>query len=376
MFPFRRSLIGVLAGFLFFHSSLFHLEAQEWKTQVQDFLKGKPYLGVVVVVVSKGKREIVGLGKVSSKGGESVPDENTLFEIGSITKAFTGTLLARLTLLGKVRPDDPVNKYLPENLRLPSRDHRDVSLLHLATHTGGIPVQPVSLPFYALTSSNPSDPYAEFGPDRLSKTLKALKPDHPFGSRFRYSNLGVGVLGHALAGANGSQSFEEALAQQVLQPLGMPDTVLKPASAKIGNLAVGHSKAGKVASGWTFATLEACGGLRSNGKDMAIFLESAGSMRETILKNAFEMAQRPWRETGSTDKFVGFCWMRQKSPGGDATLIWHNGGTGGYRSFLGFIPESNIGVVVLSNSAHSVDALALSILRELERTAMEPVKLK
>lgn len=168
---------------------------------VKPFLKDKPYLGLVVGITRPTGHQVYGYGEVTLEGKKQVPDAATLFEIGSITKIFTGTLLADQVLGGVVRLDDPVQKYLAGDMVVPRRDDRDISLLHLATHTSSLPVQPPALGLIALVSKDPANPYAQFDEARLRQTLADVKLPRPIGSRFVYSNLGVGLLGHALAHA-------------------------------------------------------------------------------------------------------------------------------------------------------------------------------
>jgi CubicO group peptidase (beta-lactamase class C family) len=333
---------------------------------VKPFLKDKHYLGLVVGITRPQGRQVFGYGKVTLDGKEVSPGGDTLFEIGSITKAFTGTLLADQVRAGRLRLDDPAQKCLPAGLKLPRRDERDISLLHLATHTSSLPVQPPLIGLFALTTKDATNPYGEYDQARLKDALAKMALSRPIGSQFEYSNLGVGLLGHALAHAAKAKSYEELLVERVAKPLGLADTRITLSDEQKKRLAPGHTKSGKPASNWTFACLEACGGLRSTADDMLTFAEANLGRKKTPLAEAFRMAHEPWRETGHKDEFVGLCWMRQKLPD-RRTMIWHNGGTGGYRCFFGFVPESGVGVVVLSNSPHSVDALGIAILDHLRK---------
>jgi CubicO group peptidase (beta-lactamase class C family) len=194
---------------------------------VKPFLKDKPYLGLVVGVTRPTGHQILGYGQVILEGKQRVPDGATIFEIGSITKIFTGTLLADQVLCGAMRLDDPVQKYLPNDLIVPRRDERAISLLHLATHTSSLPVQPPSIGLFALASKDPANPYAEYDEAALRRTLATLKLARPIGSRFEYSNLGAGLLGHALAHAAKTKSYEELLVQRLAKPLALADTRLR-----------------------------------------------------------------------------------------------------------------------------------------------------
>jgi CubicO group peptidase (beta-lactamase class C family) len=284
-----------------------------------------------------------------------------------MTKVFTGTLLADQVKRGTMRLDDPAQRYLPADVKLPRRDDRDITLLHLATHTSSLPVEPPYIGLLALSSKDPANPYGEYGQKQLIKTLKHLELGHPIGSRYAYSNLGVGLLGQALARTAKASSYQDLMVKQIAMPLGLPDTRLTLDAGQTKRLAPGHTALGARTSPWTFACLEACGGMRSTVRDMLIFTKANLGEIKTPLASAFQMAQEPWRETGHKGGFVGLCWQRWKLPPGESVVLWHNGGTGGYRSFMGLIPKKGAGVVVLSNSAHFVDAMGMEILKHLDK---------
>lgn len=337
---------------------------------VKPFLKDKPYLALVVGITRPEGREIFGYGQATLDGKERVPDGATIFEIGSITKIFTGTLLADQVLRGAMHLDDPVQKYLPDGLTVPRRDERSITLLHLATHTSSLPVQPPSLGLFALMKNDLANPYSKFDQANLQKTLASLTLDRPIGSRFVYSNLGVGLLGHALAHADKAQRYEELLVQRLAKPLDLTDTRIQLSAEQNKRFAAGHNKGGKPTSSWTFATLEACGGLRSTAHDLLLFADAALCRRKTPLTEAFRMAQQHWRETchGPTGRqSIGLCWFREPLPQIKGEWIWHNGGTGGFRSFLALVPAKNLGVVLLGNSPHSLDKLAVDIVKALAK---------
>jgi CubicO group peptidase (beta-lactamase class C family) len=362
----RTTPVAVLGLLLLAPATLRAGDRQAIDDIVKPFLKDKPYLALVVGITRPAGHEYLAYGQVTLDGKKQRPGRDTLFEIGSITKAFTGTLLADQVLAKTVRLDDPVQKYLPAQLVVPRRDDRDITLLHLATHTSSLPVQPPFLVVFAMTTKDPANPYAEYDQASLKRTLAKINLERPIGSRFEYSNLGVGLLGHALAGAARADGYEDLLARRILKPLDLADTRIKLSAEQSKRLAPGQSSRGKPASPWTFACLESCGGLRSTAHDLLIFADAALGRRKTALADAFKMAHQPWRELPGKGSFVGLCWIRDKLSGGP-TMLWHNGGTGGYRSYLAFLPRSGVGVVVLSNSTHSVDALGKAILQHLDK---------
>jgi CubicO group peptidase (beta-lactamase class C family) len=333
---------------------------------VKPFLEKKKHVTLAIgVLTPEGKRDF-GFGTYTLDGKDQQPDEHTLYEIGSITKIFTSTLLAQLVLEKKIKLDDPVQPWLPAEWKLPRRDDRDITFLHLATHTSSLPVQPPGLVLFVLLGGAVDDPYGKFDSAALAKTLQNIQLPRPIGSKHEYSNLGVGLMGHALARVDGADAYEALLTKRILQPLGMEETSIRLSEEQKKKLAPGHDGFGKQTSGWNFATLEACGGIRSNVRDMLRFVDAAMGKTETPLQPAFAFAQQPWRELNVKNVEIGLCWMRSHSSEG--VLLWHNGGTGGYASFMGFRQKSGMGVVILCNGPErGVDELGLKIIEALEK---------
>jgi serine-type D-Ala-D-Ala carboxypeptidase/endopeptidase len=338
---------------------------------VAPLIKEQAGIGVVVGVWVDEKQQVFGFGKVKLAEQEVAPDGDTMFEIASMTKAFTGTLLGDLVNKGEMRLDDPAQKYLPAELQLPRRDDRDITLLNLATHTSSLPPQPPGIGLFAMTKpAGATNPYKHYMPADLAKTLKGIKLKMPIGSEEAYSNLGAGILGIALAGTAKSPSYEKLLDDRIARPLGMTQTrVTLSDDDRAKRLAPGHNVDGESASTWDFGCLEACGGVRSTVNDMLKFGKAALALDDKQpLTAAFKTAQQPWRELkGGKKLYTGLHWVRMPSPNTQNTLIWHNGQTGGYHSYLGLIPERKLVVVLLTNVARNADPVAISILKQLEQ---------
>jgi CubicO group peptidase (beta-lactamase class C family) len=308
-------------------------------------------------------------GQVARNGQSEPPGEDTLFEIGSITKTFTATLLAVLVTEGRVQLDDPANRYLKPEWRLPDDGPRTITLAELATHTSGLPVQPPLIGLFALSKGTSINPYSKFDGPALADALKNLKLAHPIGEKYEYSNLGCGLLGHALVGATQSASFEELLRERVLRPLQLTDTAIALSADQSARLAQPHSTGGQPTPAWDFATLEACGGLRSTSRDMLRWVEAHLGRVETPLRPALQLThQRRFPAEGSIENgklAMGLGWHLIPIPNRAERAVFHNGGTYGSRSFAAFVPAANVGVVILSNSGNSVDELGLTLLQRL-----------
>jgi CubicO group peptidase (beta-lactamase class C family) len=312
---------------------------------------------MVVGIVTAEKDEVFTFGKCKDKA----PDRNSVYEIGSVTKVFTGLLLADRVQQKIVRIDDPVQKHLPEGWTVPRRDDRDITLLQLATHTSSLPRTPNGFVLAAL--KDPVNPFGKFDVEVLKKWLPETQLKYPIGSHQEYSNLGAGLLGHALAFASKAKNYEEVLVQRILNPLELNDTRLTLNGSQTARLIPGFDESGTPRPNWNFPCLEACGGLRSTASDMMKFvkvnLKPTGSMKDVL-----EMARQPWREVQPGEEESGLFWVRylkKKEP----PKIWHNGQTGGYHSFVGFIPEKG-GVVVLFNVATmKLDDIGFDVLAKL-----------
>ena len=316
-------------------------------------------VGLVVGVYRAKQPRVLGFGTVATPAGRRVPDGQTLFEIGSITKAFTGVLLADAAKRGEVKLDDTVNQHLPTDLAVRTRPGaRPVTLLDLATHRSGLPVEP---PLIGLTARDPANPYADFTRARLAALTARLTLVTPAADKEVYSNLGAGLLGHALANPADRPGFHALVQERVCAPLGLRDTTEAPTGEQRARLARGHDAAGVPTAPWDFASLEACGALRSTADDLLRF--AAVNLGDTDLKvgDIWQASHAPRR--GRT----GLFWVTTTVPDTDVNAVWHNGGTGGYRAMLLLVPERKLAVVVLCSAARgaAVDKLAFRVAAAL-----------
>ena len=333
---------------------------------VQTLLDQKQSVGVVVGVIEADRKQVFGFGR-EALGGDKTPDGKTIFEIGSVTKVFTSLALAEMARDGLVRIDDPVQRLLPADVKVASRNGREVTLEDLSTHTSGLPRIPLKVMGLALTTKNP---YADYKDKDLYLFLKNWKPTQDIGSKWGYSNLGAGLLGHALARRAGVD-YGQLIANRITGPLGMKDTRVKLDADQERRLAQPYEEGAKPASRWTFDSLAGAGALYSTADDLLVFLAAEMGLAETKLRAAMDTTQKPRRQTGIEGLQMGLAWLVKKltKQDGGHDLIWHNGGTAGYSSFVGFVKETKTGVVVLCNTGPSaksmgaVDSVAIKILR-------------
>ena len=329
------------------------LSDAELRAIIEQRVAEKRSAGIVVGVLHPdGRTQIVAAG--SPGPGRPPLDSNTVFEIGSITKVFTGTLLAALAEEGKVRLDDPVQKYLPDSVRVPTRNGKAITLALLAAQRSGLPRLPDN-----MRPANPANPYADYSVSQLYQFLSNHQLTRDPGDTWEYSNLGVGLLGHVLSLAAG-KSYEELVRERVLVPLKMTHTSIALTPWMRDHLALGHDPQGRVVANWDLPTLAGAGALRSTATDMLKFVDANLHPERGPLGRAMALAQRE-HAAAAPPLAIGLAWLIMRA--GADTIVWHNGGTGGYRSFVGFVPSRKLGVVVLTNSGGAgADDIGMHVL--------------
>lgn len=307
----------------------------------------KRTVGIVVGVIGPQGSNVVSYGRLDQKV-PGAPGPDTVYEIGSITKVFTSLLLADMVRRGEVALDDPVAKYLPKSVKMPSRNGKQITLVDLATHTSGLPRIPSN-----LHPANPHNPYADYTVENLYAFLSSYQLTRDPGSQYEYSNLGGGLLGHVVA-LRAGKDYETLLGERVLSPLHMDSTGVHLTAGERARLAPGHTTALEPESNWDIPTLAGAGALRSTAHDMLLFLSANLGFTQTPLAAAMEFERTAVRRpTDMPGVQVALGWHILEHNGNE--IIWHNGGTGGYRSWVGFDLKNRIGAVVLSNSANGVD---------------------
>jgi CubicO group peptidase (beta-lactamase class C family) len=310
--------------------------------------------GIVVGLLdADGTTRVLSAGRSDGPGGRPL-DGDTVFEIGSITKVFTGVLLAEMAVRGDVRLDQPVAELLPKSVSVPARGDSVITLLHLATHRSGLPRLPSN-----MTRKDMRNPYVDYTADSLHAFLSRHALTRPPGERYEYSNLGAGLLGHALA-SRARKPYETLLTERVLKPLGMDDTRVTLTPAMKERLAAGHDAAGAIVPNWGFTALAGAGALRSTANDLLRFLAANLDSNATPVNAALRLSHMPRFTGGGPTVHLGLGWHRLSGSG--AEILMHNGGTGGYHSFIGYDPAMRVGVVVLSNSAGDVDDIGRHLL--------------
>jgi CubicO group peptidase (beta-lactamase class C family) len=359
---------NVLLGFAF--ASVMSAAGEtpaDLQTRVHDALQSlvakKKLAGVVAGVYHAEQSQVFGLGEILLGTGKT-PDGDTLFEIGSITKVFTGTLLALSDQEGRLKEDTPLRELLPAGVNAPGFEGHPILLGQLAAHTSGLPRLPDN-----LKPADPLDPYAGYDADALFAFLGSHTLRRKPGSEYEYSNLAAGLLGELLA-RNRQTDYAAMVEALLFRPLGMKDTGIALTSAQQARFAQGYRPGGlfgrlQVQGPWDLAALAGAGGVRSSVNDMLRWVRACLGEAPAPLLAAIEHAAAPRFELPGGGA-VGLGWHQMSIAEGQAVMIWHNGETGGYHAFLGYVPAWKAGIAVLGNSACNFDAAAIQILESLQ----------
>jgi CubicO group peptidase (beta-lactamase class C family) len=304
--------------------------------------------GVTIGVLSHGERLVVAYGAAK---------DDSVFEIGSITKTFTGLLLAQMVEQKKARLDEPVRALLPVGTVAAPASGGEITLLDLSVQRSGLPRMPDN-----FKPANPENPNVDYD----EKALYAYLAEHgvalPEKQVFGYSNLGVALLGNALAHRAGA-TYEELLRKEVTSPLGMRETMVTLSPALRARFVPGHDGSHKPVPAWDFTALVGAGGIRSTAADMLTYLEAQlhpdhlpPQSRQTPEGKTLAAAigaSHEVRAEASEGMHIALNWFRRDSTG----TYWHNGATGGYSSFAMFRPEDGVAIVVLSNTTSGDESL-------------------
>jgi serine-type D-Ala-D-Ala carboxypeptidase/endopeptidase len=287
-------------------------------------------VGIVVGVIEPGGRRIVVHGRSGAPDRRPL-DGDTVFQIGSVTKVFTGLLLADMVQRGEVGVDDPAAKYLPPGVTMPQRG-RPITLIDLSKHWSALPSMPTN---FSLQAS--PNPYEAYSVEQLYECLSSYELPREPGTQ-QYSNLGVALLGRLLARRAGTE-YETLLQQRVLTPLGLESTSISLSADQRRRLAPGHDRYLRPVESWNLLSMPGSGALRSTANDLLTFLSFHLGERESPLYPAMVYQRTPMRALG---------WGASRLEG--EAVYGHEGGKEGYRSAVVFNPRTKTGVVVLTNA--------------------------
>jgi D-alanyl-D-alanine-carboxypeptidase/D-alanyl-D-alanine-endopeptidase len=323
-------------------------------------------IGLVVA-----KRDADGVTRIYHAGSSGKQrqklDGNSVFEIGSVTKTFITALLADMVVKGEVKLDDPVSIYLPPMVKMPVRNGRQITLADLATHSSGLPFLPDNL------SPDIQRSWAEYTNSQLYVFLSVYQITREIGSKFEYSDTGLGLLGHVLAQRAG-ETWEQAVTDRILIPLNMNETRQAITPLMRHHMTVGHDKCGQALPPWEFLSLPGLGALRSTANDLIKYLEANMNPPDISLGKALALTHVSRRDAFSTKTQIGLGWFLGVPA--NRNIVFHGGSTPGYNSFVGFDPVKRTAVVVLADSDCDVSDIGLHLLEPSALIDDDPPKIR
>ena len=325
---------------------------------------------VTIGVIDGDTEFTLGVGSLS-EDNPSAPDADTVYEIGSISKVFTGILFADAIERGLVTADQPVDDLLPQGVVMPvskKKPDRKITLTQLSTHISGLPRMPDN-----LGDADPKNPYAKYSSKEMFEFLNAHPLSRKPGIAEEYSNLGVGLLGEILSQKQ-KVDYEALLSDRITSPLKMESTSLSLSDDQTKRLAPPHGGGCEPSSNWDFKAMAGAGGIRSSVNDMLKFAHANINSPDDSTGKAIDLAfsqQRKPKGIGSST--MGFGWMINPK----SETRWHNGGTGGYHSMMFVNRKDRRAVIVLCNTATpEVDTLASEIMALVSGRDVKPRKFR
>ena len=332
--------------------STFESDKVAIEAAVHTMVENKQLVGIAIGLYDNGKTAFVYGGHRSLHQAYPI-DENVRFEIGSISKTFTGILLAEAVIKGELRLETPINELLKPAVN--NEALSKITLRQLSTHSSGLPRLPSN-----MAPKNGRDPYVDYSKTELNAFLTNLTSVKPADDEVVYSNLAVGLLG-VLLSQNSDTSFDDLVSKTIFAPLEMTEAYVNTPLSPLKNLALPHNDALTPQSPWRFDTMAAAGGISATLPDMMKYLE-ANITHDNTLKDAISLSQTTKFKGFDESTKMGLAWITRELSTG--TALWHNGGTGGSRSFIGFNPSTQKGLVVLANASVSLEPAAFAYLED------------
>jgi CubicO group peptidase (beta-lactamase class C family) len=314
-----------------------------------EYFRDQGATALSIGVIKAGQQFTYHYGE-TTKGNGRLPDNLTVYEIGSVTKTFTATLLARTMLRGKVDLNDDVRKYLGNGFSKLEYRGTPIRLRDLSNHTSRLPSLPKN--FEAQTPFLPLQPYRNYTETLFWQAMREFEPDTLPGYKFEYSNMGFALLGKILEKVNG-KSYEELLKRDVFQPLGMTAATTQLARVNKTKMASGYSENGKPIRTSTLGQFEPAGGIYANMNDMLQFTGQQISEKDQAVKLTHQLTQ------GNT----GLSWGMVNLPDGAGRMLQHSGSTEGFNSNVTIFPEKGTGFVVMANNKININPVIVGLIQ-------------
>ncbi len=325
---------------------------------VRAHIKRSYTVGMSIGIYDEGVFTFYGYGE-TVKGNQQIPGNKHLFEIGSISKTFTGWLLAQEVLKGTIQLDSSINRYLPDSIAMMAFNGKAITVKSLSNHTSGIPSLPIN--FAVVPGYTAADPYAGYSREMLFSYLTKFRPFQEPDKQLRYSNMAVGILGNILELKTAS-SYEELVRKRIAQPLKMNYTGLtqKEYDGMQALQTACYDGVGNKAGRWHFQAMRAAGSLYSNTTDLLLYAKAlTETMQTSALYQSLDLSLQPTFTSNATTK-IGLGWFLNTRKGNQ--YVSHSGGTGGYRSVLIVDRTNKRAVVILNNVANDVTELGFQLM--------------
>ncbi len=325
----------------------------------QEYMQKPGTTGLCIGLLQNGIMRSYSYGE-TEKGSGEMPGVHSAFEIGSVTKTFTATLLAWYVTLGRLSLDEPITKYLPDSVKKNPK-LKGITLKMLSNHTSGLARIPDNL---MQDNADMLNPYKKYNRKKLFAYLKRCKPETAPGTVSAYSNLGVGLLGTILEKVTG-KTYEEMIEEVIAKPLKLEATGIGQQHgehAHAVHLLPVYNEKGETTPRWDFDALAGCGALRSTSIDLLTYAQANLDLNTSLMGRALALTHEITYE--KAPMFIGLGWMLKKTDKGP--VYWHNGGTFGSSSFIAFFPGKGTAMVVLSNCVQSVDEMSSKIIAALQ----------
>src|SRR5699024_4363652 len=306
---------------------------------------------ILLGIVNQKGRQIYSVGINESH----IPIEDMIFEIGSISKVFTAALLQTMIRDNIVQLNDPVNKFLPKYVQAFSTDGKEINLKDLITHHATLPRYPTN-----IKVKDKMNPFASYRTEELDRFLSNFKLKR-YKRKFKYSNVGVGILGNLLASALDTE-YEEAINTRICKPLGMHDTYVHLRDIDRQKVIVSYMKNKEIPS-FSAPALQGAGILKSTLNDMLTFLEANLGLTDHPLQQVFNQTHKIQSNINvDNNTQMGLGWMVTKDKETKNNIHWHNGGTVGFNTYIGMKKEKKMGIIIATTKKHSTWKLVKILL--------------
>lgn len=306
--------------------------------------------GLAIGVLTGGERVVYGYGE-TVRGNRSVPNRHTIFEIGSISKTFTATLWADHALTTGLDLDTPLSDLTAWPIDTLERDGVAVTVRHLLNHTSGLPRIPEDLEI----GMDPQRPYRHYGEARLLQYLSQVELAAVPGTVEQYSNIGFGTAGVALEHRTGAR-YEQLVRDRIVEPLALNDTGVEPSDEQLSRFAQGHTRGGDPTPRWgdSMGAIAGAGALYSTVDDLLIYAEAQLGDTATPIDAAIALTQQITYRAADESVATGLGWYRMRLSPDRPPVYLHDGGTGGFSSFIAFSHSERLAVVLLANGGDAL----------------------